>query len=139
MAGDVDLEGGWRVYSSGPGLFLRLLTETLLGVRARADHVELDPVLDPGLDGLTVRIPLGDRRVRVTYRVREAGVGVCRVTASGVDVADHTAHQPLPGTGRQRRPLGPVGACDRRRDRAHRGDVLTGPAVKTSASQRKAS
>ena len=87
MAGEVDLEGGWRVYSSGPGLFLRLLTETFLGVRARTDRVELDPVLDPGLDGLVVRMPLGDRRVRVTYRVGDTGVGVCRVTASGVEVA----------------------------------------------------
>ena len=31
MRGEVALEGGWRVYSSGPGLFLRLVTETLLG------------------------------------------------------------------------------------------------------------
>ena len=47
MRGEVALEGGWRVYSSGPGLFLRLVTETLLGVRLRADRVEVDPVLDP--------------------------------------------------------------------------------------------
>ena len=31
--GEVPLEGGWRVYSSGPGLFLRLVAETLLGIR----------------------------------------------------------------------------------------------------------
>ncbi|GAA2168140.1 GH36-type glycosyl hydrolase domain-containing protein [Pedococcus bigeumensis] len=83
MAGDVDLEGGWRVYSSGPGLYLRLLAETLLGVRSRGDRVELDPVLAPGLDGLTARIPLGDKRLRVTYRVGGAGFGVVRVTSGG--------------------------------------------------------
>ena len=76
LAGDVDLEGGWRVYSSGPGLYLRLLAETLLGVRSRGDRVELDPVLAPGLDGLTARIPLGDKRLRVTYQVGPVGSGV---------------------------------------------------------------
>src|SRR6185312_9955909 len=33
--GTVPLEGGWRVYSSGPGLFLRLVVENLLGLRRR--------------------------------------------------------------------------------------------------------
>ncbi len=47
MAGDVPLEGGWRVYSSGPGLVLRLVTEVLLGIRQRGDDVEVDPVLPP--------------------------------------------------------------------------------------------
>ena len=37
MAGDVPLEGGWRIYSSGPGLALRLVVERLLGVRRRGD------------------------------------------------------------------------------------------------------
>ena len=83
MAGDVDLEGGWRVYSSGPGLYLRLLAETLLGVRSRGERVEIDPVLAPGLDGLTARIPLGDKRLQVTYRVGPVGSGVVRVTAGG--------------------------------------------------------
>jgi CRISPR-associated protein Csx3 len=87
MAGDVDLEGGWRVYSSGPGLYLRLLAETLLGVRARGERVELDPVLAPGLDGLTARIPLGDKGLRVTYRVGSVGSGVTRVTSGGRELA----------------------------------------------------
>jgi CRISPR-associated protein Csx3 len=83
MAGEVDLEGGWRVYSSGPGLYLRLLAETLLGVRSRGERVELDPVLAPGLDGLTARVPLGDRQLRITYQVGPVGSGVVRVTAAG--------------------------------------------------------
>ena len=35
LTGEVPLEGGWRVYSSGPGLFLRLVVECLLGVSRR--------------------------------------------------------------------------------------------------------
>ena len=59
LAGEVPLEGGWRVYSSGPGLVLRLVTEVLLGIRQRGDDVEVDPVLPPGGDAaseLTARL-----------------------------------------------------------------------------------
>ncbi|MGJ6981609.1 hypothetical protein ACSDQ9_13960 [Aestuariimicrobium soli] len=83
MAGEVDLEGGWRIYSSGPGLFLRLVTETLLGVTRRADRVELDPVLPPWVDGLTARVPVPDGHVTVTYRVSGSGAGVRSVSVDG--------------------------------------------------------
>jgi CRISPR-associated protein Csx3 len=87
MGGEVPLEGGWRVYSSGPGLFLRLLTETMLGLRRRGDRVEVDPVLDPRLDGLIACMPLGGSRVDVTFRVGGRGHGVARVTAGGREIA----------------------------------------------------
>ncbi|TPG13949.1 hypothetical protein EAH86_17160 [Pedococcus bigeumensis] len=99
LAGDVDLEGGWRVYSSGPGLYLRLLAETLLGVRSRGERVELDPVLAPGLDGLTARIPLGDKRLLVTYRVGAVGSGVVRVTAGGHELPTTSLDNPYRGAG----------------------------------------
>ena len=106
MRGDVALEGGWRVYSSGPGLFLRLLTETMLGVRLRGDRVELDPVLDPRLDGLTARMPLGDRRLAVTFRVGERGHGVARVAVDGRDLPS------TPLANRYRRPGVSVALAD---------------------------
>ena len=99
MAGDVDLEGGWRVYSSGPGLYLRLLAETLLGVRSRGERVEIDPVLAPGLDGLTARIPLGEKRLRVTYQVGPVGSGVTRVTAGGHELRTTLLDNPYRGAG----------------------------------------
>lgn len=45
IEGNLPLGGGWRVYSSGPGIFLRLVVECLLGVRRRADLLEIDPSL----------------------------------------------------------------------------------------------
>ena len=52
LDGSIPLEGGWRVYSSGPGLFLRLVVEQLCGIRRRGSRVEIDPVLAGDLDGL---------------------------------------------------------------------------------------
>ena len=82
--GAVPLEGGWRVYSSGPGLFLRLVVECLLGVRRRADTLELDPVLAPSLDGLEARVPYPGGPLTVRYAVRGPGHGVWSVRVDGV-------------------------------------------------------
>ncbi len=87
-AGTVALEGGWRVYSSGPGLYLRLVRECLLGIRERADVVEIDPVLSPALDGLVAQVRLFGRTVEVAYSVRGAGYGATRITVDGKKLPD---------------------------------------------------
>jgi len=84
MAGQVPLEGGWRVYSSGPGLFLRLIVECLLGVRRRGDVLEIDPVLAPGLDGLQATVPFDGSPLDLTFRVGPGGVGPVAVVLNGV-------------------------------------------------------
>ena len=90
MAGEVPLEGGWRVYSSGPGLVLRLVTEVLLGVRQRGDSVEIDPVLPPGeaagVRELRARLPLAGQDLALRYRLGPRGHGVRRVTVGGRDL-----------------------------------------------------
>ena len=84
MAGTMPLEGGWRVYSSGPGIFLRLVVETFLGVRRRGDHLEIDPVLAHGLDGMQATIPLDGAPLELTFRVGPSGVGPVAVSLNGV-------------------------------------------------------
>jgi cellobiose phosphorylase len=80
----VSLEGGWRVYSSGPGLFLRLVVECLLGIRRRGDVLEIDPVLPTSLDGLTATVPLDGRPLNITYSVGPLGHGPRSVSLNGV-------------------------------------------------------
>ena len=87
MAGTVPFEGGWRVYSSGPGLFLRLVVECLLGVRRRGDLLEIDPVLAPDLDGLRATVPFGGAPLDLTFRVGPRGVGPLAVALNGVTLA----------------------------------------------------
>jgi 1,2-beta-oligoglucan phosphorylase len=106
MAGEVPLEGGWRIYSSGPGLALRLVVERLLGLRRRGDAVEIDPVLPTGADGLVATVRLLGRPASVTFRVGPEGVGVRRVVAAGREL------DLRPVTNPHRRP----GACVRSDD-----------------------
>jgi len=87
MAAQVGLEGGWRVYSSGPGLFLRLVVECLLGIRRRGDLLEIDPVLAPALDGLRATVPLEGTALDLAFRVGSRGVGPVAVTLNGRTLA----------------------------------------------------
>jgi cellobiose phosphorylase len=83
MRGQVPLEGGWRVYSSGPGIFLRLIVECLLGLRRRPNVLEIDPVLTAELDGLGARLPVAGIPVNVIFRVGRQGLGVNGVSLNG--------------------------------------------------------
>lgn len=69
-SGKVAVKGGWRLYSSGPGLFLHAVRASLLGVREYFDEIVFDPVLPRGLDGLRATLTLCGRPVEVRYAVR---------------------------------------------------------------------
>jgi CRISPR-associated protein Csx3 len=94
LRGKVPLEGGWRVYSSGPGIFMRLVVECLLGLRRRAHVLEVDPVLAPGLDGLLARVPIAGVPMDVTFRVGARGVGPLGVSLNGVRLATEALSNP---------------------------------------------
>ncbi len=53
-SGHVGVKGGWRLYSSGPGLFLHKVRCGLLGIREYYDEIHFDPVLPATADGLTL-------------------------------------------------------------------------------------
>ena len=92
FTGEVALDGGWRIYSSGPGIALGLVIGSLLGLRLEHDALVVDPVMPAALDGLRVQLQLADLHFELTYRVGPQGHGVAQVL-------DETG-QPLPATRR---------------------------------------
>ncbi|VBB43774.1 conserved hypothetical protein [uncultured Paludibacter sp.] len=52
ISGKMRVDGGWRVYSSGPGIYVSLIIKKLIGFRAFNDSVVIDPVLTKEMDGL---------------------------------------------------------------------------------------
>lgn len=87
-------EGGWRVYSSGPGLILRLVRESILGLRTRADRLEIDPVLPPSLSTLEASVPYADGSLNVSFVLGPLGHGVRRIelpTGTVYDAEDPSA------------------------------------------------
>ena len=62
--GSVAADGGWRVYSSGPGLYTNLLVCHALGIRRRFGERVVAPVLPKGLGPVTLEREVDGRRER---------------------------------------------------------------------------
>ncbi|HJQ84378.1 MAG TPA: hypothetical protein VKA21_09905, partial [Candidatus Binatia bacterium] len=82
-AGRVAFEGGWRIYSSGAGIAVRLIHECFLGLRRGRTALTIDPAIPRALDGLRAESELAGRRVTVVYRCGTRGVGPTAVTLDG--------------------------------------------------------
>jgi cellobiose phosphorylase len=82
-AGTVALDGGWRVYSSGPGIALSLLVTGLLGVRREGDALVIDPVIAPELSGLRAELSVLGRRVQMEVQVDRHGYSPRIITLNG--------------------------------------------------------
>jgi cellobiose phosphorylase len=81
--GEVTLEGGWRVYSSGAGIATRLIMHCFLGLRQEHARLIIDPVIPPALDGLKVAVNLAGHRVEVDYQVGPLGHGPRTISLNG--------------------------------------------------------
>lgn len=68
--GDIAVAGGWRVYSSGPGIYLHQLISQCVGLRETATSYVFDPVLDLKELPLKVTQTLANRPVHISI---EAG------------------------------------------------------------------
>jgi cellobiose phosphorylase len=81
--GEIALDGGWRVYSSGAGIALALIIRRFLGLTQECGTLSIDPVMPATLDGLRVKIELLGKPFDVVYDVRGAGCGVTAVSLNG--------------------------------------------------------
>ncbi len=82
-AGAVALDGGWRVYSSGPGIALSLVVTRFLGLRREGTELVVDPVVAPELGGVRAEVPLLGRRVNVEIRVGARGYSPQAIVLDG--------------------------------------------------------
>ena len=82
--GEVALEGGWRVYSSGAGIGVRLIMQGFLGLRQETATLIIDPVIPPALDGLKANLRLCGHLVEVSYRIKANGCGPISAELNGV-------------------------------------------------------
>ena len=94
-AGAVPVRGGWRVYSSGPGLFLHTVRSSLLGIRESFGDLVLDPVLPASLDGLCARTTVQGVPLEVHYRVGPSGHSPRAVAVNG-SALEGWAREPNP-------------------------------------------
>ena len=86
-AGQIGLDGGWRVYSSGAGIAVGLVMRRLLGLNHEAQHLHIDPVMPCELDGLQVHTQLLDWPIELRYRIGSGGCGVNAVALNDQPLA----------------------------------------------------
>ncbi|MFY4774068.1 GH36-type glycosyl hydrolase domain-containing protein [Metabacillus sp. RGM 3146] len=79
--GSVPVKGGWRIYSSGPGIYLNQLLSNCLGIRFVNRHLVLDPVLPENLNGLRFSYTLMKYPVQIVYHLNKTGLK--RVSING--------------------------------------------------------
>jgi cellobiose phosphorylase len=84
--GKIPLRGGWRVYSSGPGIYIGLIVTRLLGLRVETGKIILDPVIPHSLDGLTASIDFMSHPVTFKYAIKENCFGPKAISINGIPV-----------------------------------------------------
>lgn len=65
--GSIEVKGGWRLYSSGPGIYLKQLISHIFGIRFIRRGLLLDPVLPDELDGIELTYDCYGRSFRFRY------------------------------------------------------------------------
>jgi cellobiose phosphorylase len=61
-SGSITVDGGWRIYSSGPGLYINLLLSHAFGIRRRFGERIVDPVLPSSLGRISVEMNVDGRQ-----------------------------------------------------------------------------
>ena len=84
--GQTPVEGGWRIYSSGPGIFSNLVVRHFLGIRKFYDCLDFDPQIPTELSGLCWDLDCCGRKVRYEFKRAADAAGDRRVIVNGVDV-----------------------------------------------------
>ncbi|WP_447963584.1 GH36-type glycosyl hydrolase domain-containing protein [Nitrospira sp. Ecomares 2.1] len=97
-AGKIQVKGGWRIYSSGPGILINQIVSNFLGLRLSYDDVVIDPVLPTQLDGLHFTFAIGGKPITVIFSiVGDALAMVKTVTINGNEMGftrDHNPYRP---------------------------------------------
>ncbi|HSV13288.1 MAG TPA: hypothetical protein VLI90_03465 [Tepidisphaeraceae bacterium] len=103
--GDIPTDGGWRIYSSGPGIYTGIVMRQMLGIRRHFDWIEFDPVLSNELNGLCCQLTDGGRQFEYRFAKSTTAGAPKRVTVNGrpIDSAQTIPHPYRPGGVRCRR------------------------------------
>jgi len=108
--GRVALDGGWRVYSSGPGIMIGLVVGHWLGIRQEHATLIVDPVLPPRLDGLRATLTVAQQEVDMLLHVGPRGHGPVRVELNDRELPFTRGANPY-RTGAAEVPMGAVRAA----------------------------
>ena len=85
--GKLTVRGGWRVYSSGPGIYIGLVISRLVGLRAEYGNIIIDPVLPKSFNGFSVGMNFMGKSVKIVYHVKNREYGPNSIHINGRPVS----------------------------------------------------
>ncbi|MDO7906917.1 cellobiose phosphorylase [Paenibacillus sp. JX-17] len=91
-SGRVQVKGGWRIYSSGPGIYMNQLISNALGIRQEEQDLVVDPVLPEELDGLHFEFQYDGVAVTFVYHLN--GESGRRVLLNGKELEAGAVNNP---------------------------------------------
>ncbi|MDF2699594.1 MAG: cellobiose phosphorylase [Haloplasmataceae bacterium] len=80
--GKVGVKGGWRIYSSGPGIYLNQLISNCLGYRIKNGDLVMDPILPKKLDGLKFDYKYENKEFQIIYHITGNSDGVNKIVVN---------------------------------------------------------
>ncbi len=82
--GTVSVKGGWRLYSSGPGIYLNQLISNVLGIRLTSKGVIIDPCLPISQNNLNFTFECFGKEIKFIYNFSDSDELSCNLNHSQV-------------------------------------------------------
>lgn len=81
--GNKIVRGGWRIYSSGPGIYIGLIISRLLGLRVEYGNIIIDPVMPHSLSGFSAHLIFMGLSVKFVYIIKDKTFSPSTITING--------------------------------------------------------
>ncbi|MDX9848152.1 MAG: amylo-alpha-1,6-glucosidase [Tenuifilaceae bacterium] len=81
--GKLTVRGGWRVYSSGPGIYIGLVISRLLGLRIDYGNIIIDPVMPRSFNEFSAQLNFLGKSVEIIYKVKNRGYSPNSIHVNG--------------------------------------------------------
>ena len=83
--GHVGALGGWRLYSSGPGIYIGLVINKMFGIRRSYGRVEIDPVLPRSMNGAELGLDFNGKHVIWIYHIEQNTFSPSKIEVNGTE------------------------------------------------------
>lgn len=70
--GKIEVKQGWRLYSSGPGIYINQVIRNILGIKVLANKLYLDPMLKEAFDQTEVTYHYQGKKLHIRYLKSES-------------------------------------------------------------------
>ncbi len=94
ISGKMRVDGGWRVYSSGPGIYVSLIIKKLIGFRAFNEYIVIDPVLTNEMDNLKASFRFKGFNLNLNFMVKSGNYAPKSITLNRTNIPYDTEENP---------------------------------------------